>query len=194
MIDNYDSFTYNLVQLISCHGVEVIVRRNDEIDLQGIESLEPDSLCISPGPGRPDDSGISKTAIRHFEKKLPILGVCLGMQAMNEVYGGTTVHAPLPVHGKRSRIAHRSNGILKNIPSPFFAARYHSLVCGKVGKDLHVLAKAEDRSIMVIQHQSLPLVGCQFHPESFLTEHGDELIRRFLSFMPSQRRSVTKTK
>ena len=180
MIDNYDSFTYNLVQLFSEFDLEVLVFRHDDIDLDGIAALNPDWLCISPGPKAPDQAGISKAAIARFYRAIPILGVCLGHQALNEVFGGVTVKAPIPVHGKRQQVFHRGQGVFKGLPSPFPAARYHSLMAHPTSPDLEVTAWTEDGVIMGLKHRHFPLHGVQFHPESFLTSHGHALAANFL--------------
>ena len=180
MIDNYDSFTYNLVQLFYEFDLEVLVFRHDEIDLDGIAALKPDWLCISPGPKAPDQAGISKAAIAHFYRSIPILGVCLGHQALNEVFGGDTVKAPIPVHGKCHQVFHKGQGVFKGLPSPFPAARYHSLMAVIKSQDLEVTAVTEDGVIMGLKHRHFPLHGVQFHPESFLTSHGHALAANFL--------------
>ncbi|MFA5112069.1 MAG: aminodeoxychorismate/anthranilate synthase component II [Desulfobaccales bacterium] len=180
MIDNYDSFTYNLVQLFYEFDLEVLVYRHDEIDLQGLAALQPDCLCISPGPKAPGQAGISKAAIARFYKHIPILGVCLGHQAINEVFGGTTVKAPIPVHGKRHQVFHEGRGLFRGLPSPFEAARYHSLMAVPNSPDLEVTARTADGVIMGLQHRDFPLHGVQFHPESFLTSHGHALAANFL--------------
>ena len=180
MIDNYDSFTYNLVQLFYEFDLEVLVFRHDEIDLAGIAALAPDWLCISPGPKAPEQAGISKMVIAHFYRHIPILGVCLGHQALNEVFGGATVKAPIPVHGKRHQVFHQGRGIFKGLPSPFGAARYHSLMAVPNSPELEVTAWTEDGVIMGLQHRAFPLHGVQFHPESFLTDHGQALAANFL--------------
>jgi len=181
IIDNYDSFTYNLVQLFYEFDLEVLVFRHDEIDLAGLAGLEPRWLCISPGPKAPAQAGISKAAIAHFYPRLPILGVCLGHQALNEVFGGATVRAPLPVHGKRHQVFHTGRGIFQGLPSPFGAARYHSLMAAPNSPELEVTAWTEDGVIMGLQHRAFPLHGVQFHPESFLTSHGHALAANFLA-------------
>jgi anthranilate synthase component 2 len=180
MIDNYDSFTYNLVQLFYEFDLEVLVFRHDEIDLAGIEVLKPDWLCISPGPKAPDQAGISKAVIAHFHRHIPILGVCLGHQALNEVFGGATVKAPIPVHGKRHQVFHQGQGLFQGLPSPFWAARYHSLMAVPNSPELEVTAWTGDGVIMGLQHRVFPLHGVQFHPESFLTDHGKALAANFL--------------
>jgi len=180
MIDNYDSFTYNLVQLFYEFDLEVLVFRHDEIDLDGIAALKPHWLCISPGPKAPAQAGISKAAIAHFHQHLPILGVCLGHQAINEVFGGVTVKAPTPVHGKRHQVFHTGRGVFKGLPSPFGAARYHSLMAQPTSPELEITAWTEDGVVMGLQHRRFPLHGVQFHPESFLTSHGHALAANFL--------------
>jgi anthranilate synthase component II len=181
MIDNYDSFTYNLVQLFYKFDLEVLVFRHDAVTLEDIEALQPDWLCISPGPKAPAQAGISKAVIAHFYRRLPILGVCLGHQALNEVWGGVTAKAPLPMHGKRSLVHHRGTGIFQGLPSPFPAARYHSLMAVTASRDLEVTAWTDDGVIMGLSHRRYPLHGVQFHPESFLTSYGYELAANFLS-------------
>ncbi len=188
MIDNYDSFTYNLVQLFYEFDLEVVVRRHDQVDLRGLAALRPDWLCISPGPKAPASAGISKAAIAHFYKKIPVLGVCLGLQAINEVFGGRTVLAPVPVHGKRHEIFHSGRGIFTGVPSPFGAARYHSLMVQPDSADLEITARSADGVIMGLSHRHYPLHGLQFHPESFLTDYGRELAANFLALAPGWRR------
>jgi anthranilate synthase component II len=184
MIDNYDSFTYNLVQLFYEFELEVVVRRHDEVDLDGIEALKPDWLCISPGPKAPVDAGISKAVIARFCREVPILGVCLGMQAINEIFGGRTVLAPVPVHGKRHEIFHTGKAVFAGLPSPFGAARYHSLMVSPGDAGLEVTARSADGVIMGLSHREYPLHGVQFHPESFLTDYGRELAANFLGLAP----------
>ncbi len=184
MIDNYDSFTYNLVQLFYEFDLEARVYRHDEVSLEEIEGLEPDWICISPGPKDPEHSGMSKAVIEHFGPRVPVLGVCLGMQAINEVFGGKTRRAPVPMHGKRCRVSHTGEGIFAGLPSPFSVARYHSL-CIEPGSDvLQPLAFASDGVIMGIQHRSWPICGVQFHPESFMSEYGMEIVENFLALQP----------
>lgn len=182
MIDNYDSFTFNLVQLFYEFDLEVLVFRNDQLTLSSIELLRPDWICISPGPKDPAHAGISKAVIRRFAAAVPILGVCLGMQAINEVFGGATIRAPEPVHGKRSRIDHKGCGVFCGLPSPLWVARYHSLQIDLRSSHLLALAEAPDGVVMAIQHKQWPLCGVQFHPESFLSEYGHELTANFLAF------------
>lgn len=184
MVDNYDSFTYNLVQLFSEFDVELIVHRNDKITLEGIAGLDPDYICISPGPKDPAHAGISKAVVDFFSASIPTLGVCLGMQVVAETFHGKTVRAPVPVHGKRCLVQHSGAGLFAGLPSPFWAARYHSLCVELGSSDIDVLAVADDGVIMGIQHRSRPLCGVQFHPESFMTEYGLELVRNFLALRP----------
>jgi anthranilate synthase component II len=185
MIDNYDSFTYNLAQLFYEFNLDVEVYRHDWISLEGIEARRPDWICISPGPRDPAHAGISKAVIAHFAPHVPILGVCLGMQAINEVYGGITDLAPEPRHGKRSRAFHEGRGIFAGIPSPLTVARYHSLQVILGSDELIPLAHAEDGVVMGLQHRRWPLCGVQFHPESFMTEYGWELVANFLALQPN---------
>ncbi|MBW1992136.1 MAG: aminodeoxychorismate/anthranilate synthase component II [Deltaproteobacteria bacterium] len=180
MIDNYDSFTYNLVQLFYEFDLEVLVFRHDAITLAEIAGLKPRWLCISPGPKAPAQAGISKAVIARFYRDLPILGVCLGHQAINEVFGGKTVKAPVPVHGKRHRVFHHGRGLFTGLPSPLWGARYHSLAAEAASPELEVTAWSEDGVIMGLSHRQYPLHGVQFHPESFLTSHGYELAANFL--------------
>jgi anthranilate synthase component 2 len=180
MIDNYDSFTYNLVQLFYKFDLEVLVFRHDAIGLREIEALRPDWLCISPGPKAPAQAGISKEVIAHFHRDIPILGVCLGHQAINEVWGGATTRTPLPMHGKCSQVHHRGRGLFRGLPSPFKAARYHSLMAVPASGDLEVTAWTADGVVMGLSHRQFPLHGVQFHPESFLTSYGYDLAANFL--------------
>ncbi len=180
-IDNYDSFTYNLVQLFSIMYSNITVYRHDKITLSDIKKMSPKAIIISPGPKEPKDAGISKEVIKNFYKKIPILGVCLGMQCINECFMGKTIKSPIPVHGKTSKIYHNQKGLFKNIPSPFKVARYHSL-CIEMPKTspLKVDAQSEDGVVMAVSHPDYPLFGVQFHPESFLTEYGQKLAKNFL--------------
>ena len=180
IIDNYDSFTYNLYQAFAVMVDEVFVYRNDRISIEEIRTLQPDKIVISPGPKTPQESGISKSVVETFGSKVPILGVCLGMQVINEVFGGETPRAPLPVHGKRSKVFHDGSEIFSGVPSPFSVARYHSLQCLVRSRDIVVTAEADDGVVMALQHYNKPLYGVQFHPESFLTEHGQTIIKNFL--------------
>ncbi len=182
LIDNYDSFTYNLVQYFGELGADIRVFRNDQVSLDELVALEPDHLVISPGPGEPiKDDGISAEAIRHFTGKIPVLGVCLGHQCLGAVYGGRVERAPRLMHGKTSRIIHDRQGIFKDIPTPFEAMRYHSLVVYEpVPADLKVIASTVEGEIMGLKHRQHPTYGVQFHPESILTEHGKQLLKNFL--------------
>lgn len=180
MIDNYDSFTYNLTQLFSRFGLEILVHRHDQIGLAGIEALSPDWICISPGPKDPAHAGISLEVVRRFGGRMPILGVCLGMQVINEAFGGRTAHAPRPLHGKCSRVSHQGRGVFAGLPSPLAAARYHSLQCVDISPELEVTARSEDGVAMGLMHPKLRINGVQFHPESFMTEHGLALAENFL--------------
>jgi anthranilate synthase/aminodeoxychorismate synthase-like glutamine amidotransferase len=183
MIDNYDSFTYNLVQYLGELGEEVSVFRNDEITLEQIEALHPSRIVISPGPCTPNEAGISVPLIRRFAGQLPILGVCLGHQCIGAALGGRVVRASRPRHGKTSPIHHSGEGIFAGLPSPFPATRYHSLLVAREGlpECLEVVATTLEGEIMALRHRSFPLWGVQFHPESVLTEHGYALLRNFLS-------------
>jgi anthranilate synthase component 2 len=192
MIDNYDSFTYNLVQLFYEFDIDVDVFRHDAISVDGVRSLSPDWICISPGPKDPAHSGVSRQIVERLGPSIPILGVCLGMQVINEVFGGRTVRAPVPVHGKRSRVIHGGEGLFRNLPSPFWAARYHSLCIVPGSDEIVPMAHAEDRVIMGLRHRSWPIHGVQFHPESFLTEYGLEIVSRFLEIQPHFR-GLSKT-
>ncbi len=181
MIDNYDSFTYNLVQLFAEFDLEILVFRHDVIAVEEIAALQPRWLCISPGPKAPAQAGISKAVVARYFRDLPILGVCLGHQAINEVFGGATAKAPLPVHGKRQEVFHRGEGLFHGLPSPFPAARYHSLMAAPAAPELTVTAWTADGVIMGLSHPVYPLHGVQFHPESFLTAHGARLAENFLN-------------
>lgn len=184
MIDNYDSFTYNLVQLFYEFGIDVRVFRNNEVRAADICGMDPAWICISPGPKDPEHAGVSKEVVEHLGPKVPLLGVCLGMQAINEVFEGRTRRAPLPVHGKTCPVHHEGDSIFHGLPSPFRAARYHSL-CVEIRSDAIVpLAFAPDGVCMGIRHRFWPIFGVQFHPESFMTRYGIELVRNFLSVRP----------
>jgi len=175
VIDNYDSFTFNLVQMFRQRDLLVAVVRADELSVQQVRDRAPDYVVISPGPKTPTSAGISVQLIRELHAELPMLGVCLGMQCINEAFGGITVRAPLPVHGKTSDVQHCGTGLFANLPSPLRVARYHSLAIERIDPVLQVDATAPDGVVMGIHHQSSPLFGVQFHPESFLTEHGFRL-------------------
>jgi len=182
MIDNYDSFTYNLVQYLGELGREVCVYRNDKITLNQIRKLKPEKILISPGPGRPEDAGISCAVIREFAGKIPLLGVCLGHQAIGYVYGGKIVGAKKLMHGKTSPIYHARKGLFKGLPNPFLATRYHSLIVEKksLPRDLLITAWTKEGEIMGLKHKKYPLWGVQFHPESILTPAGKDLLANFL--------------
>jgi anthranilate synthase component 2 len=182
MIDNYDSFTYNLAQYFGELGEDVQVVRNDAIDLAGIAALAPARIVISPGPCTPNEAGVSVPLVRAFAGKLPILGVCLGHQAIGQAFGGRIVHASRVMHGKTSGIRHASKGVFAGLPSPFLATRYHSLAIERASLPdcLEVTAESEDGEIMGVRHRQFALEGVQFHPESILTEHGQALLKNFL--------------
>ncbi len=183
VIDNYDSFTYNLVQELGELGAEPVVHRNDAITVADALALDPDAVLISPGPGRPEDAGITEDVIRAFAGVRPVLGVCLGHQAIGQVYGGRVVRAPQLMHGKTSWIHHRGVGVFAGLPDPFEATRYHSLVVDRDGlpEVLEITAETDDGVIMGLRHRSLAVEGVQFHPESILTRHGYDLLRNFLA-------------
>jgi anthranilate synthase/aminodeoxychorismate synthase-like glutamine amidotransferase len=183
VIDNYDSFTYNLVQYLGELGADVQVRRNDEVTSDAIAAMHPAQILISPGPGRPEDAGISVDVIRRFGPTTPVLGVCLGHQAIGVVYGGTVCRATVPMHGKTSTVVHDGKGLFKGITEPFQAGRYHSLVISgaDVPDALEVSAHTkEDATIMAVRHRAYPVHGVQFHPESILTDEGRRILRNFL--------------
>jgi anthranilate synthase component 2 len=183
MIDNYDSFTFNIVQYLGELGEDVRTVRNDEITLAEIEKMAPERICISPGPKAPKDAGISLDILREFKGKLPILGVCLGHQAIGEAFGGKVIRAKQVMHGKTSAIAHTGEGVFKDLPSPFTVIRYHSLAIERSSLPdcLEVTAWTDDGEIMGVRHKEYDIEGVQFHPESILSEHGHELFKNFLS-------------
>ena len=182
VIDNYDSFTYNLVQYLGELGEEVLVRRNDEITLPEIASRHPVAIVLSPGPGAPAEAGICKDLLVELGPTLPMLGVCLGHQCLGEAFGGTVRRASQVMHGKVSRVTHAEQSVFRGIPSPFAATRYHSLVVDRdtLPPDLEVTAWTDDGTVMGLRHRRYPLAGVQFHPEAILTEHGHELLANFL--------------
>ncbi|WP_214701497.1 MULTISPECIES: aminodeoxychorismate/anthranilate synthase component II [unclassified Exiguobacterium] len=182
LIDNYDSFTYNLVQYFGELGQELIVYRNDEVSIQEIEALSPSYLVISPGPCTPNEAGISVEAIQAFAGRIPILGVCLGHQAIAQAFGGEVVHAERLMHGKTSKIQHDGKSIFKDIPQQTIVTRYHSLAVehSTLPECLAVTAETETGEIMALRHRTLPIEGVQYHPEAILTEHGKEMIRNFI--------------
>ena len=184
MIDNYDSFTFNLVQYLGELGEELLVRRNDEITIQEIEALQPKYLMISPGPCSPNEAGISLQAIEHFAGKIPIFGVCLGQQSIGQAFGAEVVQAERQMHGKTSPVYHDGKTIFKDIPNPFRATRYHSLIVKKetLPSCFEVSAWTEEGEIMAIRHRDFPIEGVQFHPESIMTENGKELLNHFLRY------------
>ncbi len=183
MIDNYDSFTYNLVQYLGVLGAEVEVHRNDKITLDEIESMKPERIVISPGPGTPQSAGITISMIERFHPKVPILGVCLGHQAIGAAFGGRVLHAARIMHGKTSEISHDSKGVFRDLPDPITATRYHSLAVERksLPSCLEVSAEAEDGEIMGLRHRQYPVEGIQFHPESILTKEGMNILRNFLN-------------
>ncbi|MES1030468.1 aminodeoxychorismate/anthranilate synthase component II [Bacillus velezensis] len=182
MIDNYDSFTYNLVQYLGELGEELIVRRNDEITIEQIEELAPDFLMISPGPCSPDEAGISLEAIKHFAGSIPIFGVCLGHQSIAQVFGGDVVRAERLMHGKTSEVMHDGQTIFKGLQNPLIATRYHSLIvkADTLPDCFTVSAQTKEGEIMAIRHNELPVEGVQFHPESIMTSFGKEMLRNFI--------------
>jgi anthranilate synthase component II len=182
MIDNYDSFTYNLVQYLGELGQDVHVHRNDEITLADIHSMKPKYIVISPGPCTPNEAGISLALIKEFAGKIPLLGVCLGHQSIGQAFGGNIIKAKTLMHGKTSLIHHKNIGVFKDLPNPYTATRYHSLVIEResIPDCLEITAWTDDGEIMGVKHKTLPVEGVQFHPESILTEHGHDLLNNFL--------------
>jgi anthranilate synthase/aminodeoxychorismate synthase-like glutamine amidotransferase len=183
VIDNYDSFTYNLVQYLGELGADIRVRRNDEVTVGEIEAMQPGQIVISPGPGRPEDAGVTLDVIRHFGPTIPLLGVCLGHQAIGMAYGGTVCRADRPMHGKTSTVEHDGKGVFNGITAPFQAGRYHSLIIAgdSVPAELEVAARTrDDRTIMAVRHRKYPVHGVQFHPESVLTDEGRRILKNFL--------------
>ncbi|MGM0507667.1 MAG: anthranilate synthase component II [Fusobacteriota bacterium] len=183
MIDNYDSFTYNLVQYFGILGEEIEVIRNDKLSLEDIRKIDPEAIVISPGPGTPDDAGISLEIIENLKGDYPILGVCLGHQAIGQVFGSKIVHAENIMHGKTSKIYHENMGVFKNLENPLEATRYHSLIIDKntLGKDLQITAWTKENEIMGIRHKKYFIEGVQFHPESILTKSGLKMLENFLN-------------
>jgi len=183
VIDNYDSFVFNLVQYLGELGAEPVVHRHDELTVDEIVDLDPDAVLISPGPGRPDDAGVSNAVIERLAGVKPILGVCLGHQCIGQVFGGTVVRAPSVMHGKTSLVHHDGKGLLAGLPEPFEATRYHSLVVApeSVPSGLEVTARTDDGVVMALRHRELPVEGVQFHPESILTQAGHQLLANFLA-------------
>ncbi|HYY42272.1 MAG TPA: aminodeoxychorismate/anthranilate synthase component II [Pyrinomonadaceae bacterium] len=183
IIDNYDSFTYNLVQYLGELGAEMIVRRNDEVTVAEIAQAQPRQLLISPGPGTPDEAGVTLAALAHFAGRLPIFGVCLGHQAIGQVFGGRVVRAPAPVHGKPVEVAHDGRTIFQGLPQGFKAGRYHSLIVARADLPacLEISATTPDGLVMALRHRTMPVEGVQFHPESILTPVGKQLLANFLN-------------
>ncbi len=182
MIDNYDSFTYNLVQYLGELGEEVNTFRNDEISIREIEALNPDRIMVSPGPCTPNEAGISLAVIEHFKGKLPLMGVCLGHQSIGQAFGGKVVRAKQIMHGKTSKLEHNNVGVFKGLENPFTVTRYHSLVVERESLPdcLEITAWTDDGEIMGLRHKEMAIEGVQFHPESILTEHGHDLLQNFL--------------
>jgi anthranilate synthase/aminodeoxychorismate synthase-like glutamine amidotransferase len=184
VIDNYDSFVYNLVQYLGELGAELVVHRHDALSLEQLRELRPDALLVSPGPGRPEGAGVSNDAIRDFgERGVPVLGVCLGLQCIGQIYGGEVVRASRVMHGKTSEVRHAGAGVFAGLPNPLTATRYHSLVVERdsVPACLEITAEAEDGVVMGLRHRDFPIEGVQFHPESILTDAGHDLLRNFLN-------------
>jgi len=183
VIDNYDSFVYNLVQYLGELGGAPIVHRDDAIDLDDVDRIDPDGILISPGPGRPSDAGVSNDVIRSWGARRPVFGVCLGLQCIGEVFGGEVVRAPEVVHGKTSLIHHDGRGVFEGLPTPFEATRYHSLIVERstVPPELEITAETDDGLVMGLRHRELMVEGVQFHPESVLTAGGHDLVGRFLA-------------
>jgi para-aminobenzoate synthetase component 2 len=195
VIDNYDSFTYNLVQYLGELGAAVVVYRNDEIDLARLRRLSPEGILISPGPGNPDEAGITLELLREWAGKLPIFGVCLGHQAIGQAFGGRVIRADRLMHGRTSPILHDGTGVFEGLPSPFTATRYHSLIVEResLPKELRVTAWTAEGEIMGLCHRELAVEGVQFHPESFLTDHGHDMLRNFLRRLPEQGRRAASS-
>ena len=183
IIDNYDSFTYNLVQYLGELGKKLVIYRNDKITISQIENLDPERIVISPGPGTPDDAGISNDVIKNFAGIIPILGVCLGHQCIGQVFGGRVVRAPRLMHGKTSMIRHNKKGIFKGVKNPFEATRYHSLIVERrsLPHCLEIIAQTNQKEIMAVKHRQMDVWGVQFHPESILTSEGKKILSNFIS-------------
>jgi anthranilate synthase component 2 len=186
VLDNYDSFTFNLVQMFRQYSLDITVVRADKITVEEVEQMKPDYIVVSPGPKDPAAAGISIPLIQHLYKKIPILGVCLGMQSMNEAFGGITVRAPLPMHGKTSEVEHTDKWIFRGVSHPTIVARYHSLATTNISDELEITAQTSDGVVMGLSHKTYPLHGVQFHPESFLTKEGFTMIENFLRLGPLQ--------
>jgi para-aminobenzoate synthetase component II len=183
VIDNYDSFTFNLVQYIREIGEDVVVKRNDKLTIEEIEAMNPDQILLSPGPGNPDSAGICLEVVNKLHSKFPILGVCLGQQIIAQAFGARIIKAKQPMHGKTSQIIHDERGVFFDLPSPLQVARYHSLIVGEASLPncLEISAKSDDGEIMAIRHRKYKVEGVQFHPEAILTEHGLEMLRNFIN-------------
>lgn len=186
VLDNYDSFTFNLVQMFRRYHLDISVFRSDKITVEEVEQRAPDYIVISPGPKDPSAAGISIALILGLYKKIPILGVCLGMQCINEVFGGITIRSPLPMHGKTSTVSHIQRGLFKGVTQSTTVARYHSLAVAQISDELEITARTDDGVIMGLSHRTFALHGVQFHPESFLTEEGFTMIENFLKTGPLQ--------
>ncbi len=186
VIDNYDSFTYNLVQYLGELGADVVVKRNDAITVDEVRDLAPDGVLISPGPGRPEEAGVSLEVIASLGAQIPIFGVCLGHQSIAQHFGASVVRADRLMHGRTSEILHDGAGVFANLPSPLTATRYHSLIVDRatIPAELEISAWTDQDEVMGLRHRELPIEGVQFHPESFLTEHGHALLRNWLSSLP----------
>ena len=180
LIDNYDSFTYNLYQQLCGFGANVRVIAHDELSVTAIKRLQPEKIVLSPGPGRPCNSGVCMDVIKNLPSSVPLLGICLGHECIGEVFGARVVHARRVMHGKTSKIRHNGSGLFQGIPSPFVAARYHSLALDQAPPGFELSATADDNEVMAIRHHDLPIYGIQFHPESFMTPVGDRIMKNFL--------------
>lgn len=195
LIDNYDSFTFNLVHYLGGLGADVVVHRNDKVTAADVVAMQPDAIVLSPGPCTPNEAGICLELIEKASPTIPIMGVCLGHQAIGQVFGGKVVRAPVPVHGKMSDIRHESTGVFRGINGPFKATRYHSLVVerGSMPNELMVTAQADDNLVMGLAHRELPIHGVQFHPESIASEHGHLILKNFLDIAASWNAKRTAT-
>ena len=193
LIDNYDSFTYNLYQYLAELGADITVYRNNQVTLEQIEAMQPDHIVISPGPCTPNEAGLSCQIIHSFGTHIPTLGVCLGHQAIGQVYGGKVVRAPEPMHGKTTLMYHQGQGVFKNLPTPFAANRYHSLIVERstLPNELEITAETAEGLVMGLRHRTYPVEGVQFHPESIMTPTGKDLLRNFLAYWSLQDRPTT---
>jgi len=180
LIDNYDSFTYNLYQAFTKNGIEIIVKRNDSVTIREIERLSPEKIIISPGPGTPLSAGVSNAMVRELGGKVPILGICLGHQCIVSAFGGRITRVDTPVHGKASRIRHIKKGIFNGVSDPFYGARYHSLEATCIPPCLEITAWTEEGAVMAVEHRNHAIIGLQFHPESFMTPEGNKIIDNFV--------------